>query len=70
MVVLVFVPDQIRTIYNAYPRTAGTRQEKSSSNDTSNLGVESSEAAVIAKTRVEGCTSFLRSALKYRFLFL
>ncbi|XP_024388542.1 protein GET4 [Physcomitrium patens] len=57
--------DQIRTIYNAYPRTAGTRQEKSSSNDTSNLGVESSEAAVIAKTRVEGCTSFLRSALKW-----
>ncbi|KAG0583585.1 hypothetical protein KC19_3G147300 [Ceratodon purpureus] len=53
--------DQIRAIFNAYPRAADSQQES----EASNSGVESSEATVAARTRVEGCTSFLRAALKW-----
>lgn len=53
--------DQIRAIFNAYPRAADSQQES----EASNSGVVSSEAAVAARTRVEGCTSFLRAALKW-----
>lgn len=57
----IFTSDQIRAIYNAFPRETNSHDE----NEASHSGVESSEAAVAARTRVEGCTSFLRAALKY-----
>jgi len=53
--------DQIRAIYDAYPRVTNSQD----GNEASPSGVEFSEAAVAARTRVEGCTSFLRAALKW-----
>lgn len=57
--------DQIREIYNAYPRASSTDQKLSGDKGASYSDTEASEAAVIARTRVEGCTSFLRAALKW-----
>lgn len=56
------MPDQIRAIYDAFPRVTHSQD----ANEASHSGSETSEAAVAARTRVEGCTSFLRAALKYR----
>jgi len=55
-----YFSDQIRAIYDAYPRVTNSQD----GNEASPSGVEFSEAAVAARTRVEGCTSFLRAALK------
>lgn len=53
--------DQIRAIYEAFPRVTHSQD----ANEASHSGSETSEAAVAARTRVEGCTSFLRAALKW-----
>jgi len=53
--------DRVRAIFSAYPRVGGTELEKEASDSSS----ETSEAVVAARTRVEGCTSFMKAALKW-----